>query len=59
MVSSRECQSFADECVKLSSVRGTPLHIATVLMGMARCWTMLSTQTERYHRLVASEATRK
>jgi hypothetical protein len=53
MKSAEWCREQAAECVQLSQGQVTLQH-ATVLMAMARCWTILSTHKERYDQLIKS-----
>jgi hypothetical protein len=53
MKSAEWCREQATECVQLSHGQDA-LQIATLLMLMARCWTILSTHKERYDQLIKS-----
>jgi hypothetical protein len=52
MVSANKCRNCAAECLNLSKDKDISNQVATLLMSMARSWTMLANARERYDQLL-------
>jgi hypothetical protein len=55
MISATQCRDHAKECDRLGRERDISIQRATVLMGMAHSWDLLSDYTGRYEAIVKAE----
>jgi hypothetical protein len=55
MLSAEQCRDYAKDCVTLGGDKSISLQRATALMAMAKTWSTLANDIERYGRIVQDE----
>jgi hypothetical protein len=56
MINAAECRSHSANCTLMGKEENISFRRATILLTMARTWTVLGNQKDRYDDIVAYEA---
>ena len=59
MISGQQCRTYSAACVALGMSTNISVRRATVLLAMARSWTTLATQKDRFDSILEEEGDRR